>query len=238
MKKQQKASWIPGVLTVLMLIFPIFQMIARYFKWQFSWAHPLLYLCILTIFVIVSTVMLLKSRKKLSTFNQMLVNLMPILVMFSGMVTIHGHSGNTLILYLPVFIMAACVFIMTFRGQSQRVFNFTGRFLGALLAVVALFFLAISALMQNFGLSQVVKSIDSPDKGYTTIVLDVDEGGLGGSTIVKVQKNTLFGLRSSSMIHLTRRVFIGEWGMGDALDLSWMGSNTLLIDGISYEMQP
>lgn len=238
MKKRQKINWIPGVLTAFMLIFPIFQIIARHYKWQFSWAHPFLYLGILTIFQIAGTVILLKGRKKLSTFNQVLVNLMPILVIISGMVTILSHSGNTLILYLPLLIMAACAFVMTFRGQSQRVLNFTGRFLGAFLAVIVLLFLAISALMQNFGASQVVQSVDSPDKGYIAIVLDVDEGALGGSTIVEVQKNTLFGMRLRSMIHLKRRVFIGEWGMGDELDLSWMENNTLLIDGISYEMQP
>lgn len=88
----------------------------------------------------------------------------------------------------------------------------------------------------SIGRTDVVREVDSPGGSYTAIVEDVDQGALGGDTLVLVRDNDRtvdIGMGSFVRIHA---VYWGEWGEWQDMALSWQGEDMLVINGIAYSV--
>lgn len=87
------------------------------------------------------------------------------------------------------------------------------------------------------GHSRVVTKLPSPEGRYTAIVTSVDQGALGGDTLVDVRDhketvNILLGSFVSS-----RRVYQGGWGAWEHLTLSWDSESVLNLNGTALPME-
>lgn len=108
--------------------------------------------------------------------------------------------------------------------------------LSVLLTVGFLLILPVWFFVQAMSSEDTVWKLDSPDKHYTAIVTSVDQGALGGDTIVEVRDN-----RESIHILLGRftdsiSIWRGGWGEHEDLNLCWENEDTLEICGISYHV--
>lgn len=102
---------------------------------------------------------------------------------------------------------------------------------------------AFETVFGEFGKTSVVKEVSSPNQNYVAEVVDVDEGALGGNTLVKVreaksqlQKQEIPVLLGKlvPMAPMEWTVYEGPWGEFETMDIRWKDNHTLMIDGKEY----
>ena len=82
----------------------------------------------------------------------------------------------------------------------------------------------------------IVNRVMSPNRSYTAVVIDSDQGALGGNTLVDIEHNASeINVWFGRFIKITR-VYTGEWGEFDTMSMEWKNDSTLLINGKSYEV--
>jgi hypothetical protein len=69
-------------------------------------------------------------------------------------------------------------------------------------------------------------TLPSPGGTHEARVIDVDEGALGGSTIVEVERN--------GWLARPKRIYVGEWGEYETMEISWKNDDYLVINGKEY----
>lgn len=87
------------------------------------------------------------------------------------------------------------------------------------------------------GEGTVVRSLDSPQGGYTAQVVSDDQGAMGGNTRVQ----TVRPARTVNLLFLTledapQEIWTGEYSVSASLPLEWQDENTLLIAGEAYSV--
>lgn len=98
--------------------------------------------------------------------------------------------------------------------------------------------LAMLLLPFTWGYRGTVQTLTSPDRNYRAEVIDVNEGALGGATIVEV-----YDLRKQfdGIVFLLQKepqiVYHGDWGKFKTMKLEWESEQVLLINGRSYEVE-
>ena len=80
----------------------------------------------------------------------------------------------------------------------------------------------------------VVKEELSPNAEYVARVIDCDEGGTGGETLVAVRKNGELDLYIIKFEHAEKTVYLGDWGEYKSMRLSWKDNGMLMINGNEY----
>ena len=83
-------------------------------------------------------------------------------------------------------------------------------------------------MMGNMGSKTVVQTLPSPEGGYEARVINVDQGALGGDTVVEVQKNDWKAR--------TEQIYIGEWGEFETMEIYWKDEHSLVINGKEYQV--
>lgn len=95
------------------------------------------------------------------------------------------------------------------------------------------FVLFISLIFTNFGKSDILQIINSPDNTYVAISISHDEGALGGDTCVNV-RNVKKDIRllSGTLNSLKKEIWRGDWNEKPVLQ--WQDDTNLLINGTIY----
>jgi hypothetical protein len=104
---------------------------------------------------------------------------------------------------------------------------------GGILAVLLLLFATFVGLLSMVfaplkPVKTVMQTLPSPGGTHEARVIDVDEGALGGSTIVEVERN---GWRARP-----KRVYVGEWGEYETMEIYWKNDDCLVINGKEYSV--
>lgn len=105
-----------------------------------------------------------------------------------------------------------------------------------LLTLLLLFVVPFWMIFGLIGSTKVVKQLDSPEQHYTAIVRSIDEGALGGSTLVEVRNNRKTVNILVGKFVCSTYLWQGHWGDHEGMTLSWEDETTLEIDGISYQV--
>ena len=124
--------------------------------------------------------------------------------------------------------------LMFSRHTSQGMMKTLSGILSSLLLFPVLTLCTAAALFEDFGERTVLRTLDSPDGLRTAWVELVDEGALGGSTLVSVGKapedELLFRLDGR------RRLYVGRYSQAERLEVRWLDGESLLIDGTAYRV--
>ncbi|MPN63604.1 hypothetical protein SDC9_211368 [bioreactor metagenome] len=88
----------------------------------------------------------------------------------------------------------------------------------------------------QIGQSTIGREEVSPDKSYTAILIDSDQGALGGNTLVNIEYHTSTINIGFSQFVKVKRLYIGNWGEFETMSLEWRDDRTLLINGRSYSI--
>jgi hypothetical protein len=104
---------------------------------------------------------------------------------------------------------------------------------GGILAVLLLLFATFVGLLSMVfaplkPVKTVIQTLPSPGGTYEARVIDVDEGALGGSTIVEVERN--------SWLARPKRIYLGEWLEYETMDIYWKNDDCLVINGKEYSV--
>ncbi len=111
----------------------------------------------------------------------------------------------------------------------------------SLLCLVALFVMIPALLLAGF--VALVREdtehqrIPSPDGSRYAVVIESNQGAMGGATYVEVA-DTPRQFLFFSLEGKRRRIYTGRWGEHESIQVCWQDSNTLLIHGKIYEIPP
>jgi len=89
-----------------------------------------------------------------------------------------------------------------------------------------------------WGFRVAMRTITSPDRNYRAEVIHVDEGALGGATLVEV-----YDLRKQfdGILFLFQKepqvVYHGDWGKFETMKLEWESEQVLLINGYPNQVE-
>ena len=162
---------------------------------------------------------------------------LPMLVLTVAMSYVAGCSVDSLTwrIMLPLLLDMLFAAVLLLHGQGSRwlrwlavpvLFLCSGTVLGVLLAL-------LFPMVQR----GVVLEAESPDGSCVAVVWDVDEGALGGHTLVEVERlrgglDVGFGTFGRA----PRRVYTGDWRDWEDMELVWEDEDTLRINGKRVEL--
>lgn len=134
------------------------------------------------------------------------------------------------------FIYLGCCFIITLLGGRPPVLKIIDLILSALVALPVGFLLFLVLIFGNFGQNTVVQTVESPNGQYYAQVIDSDQGGLGGDTLVDVYENKGIDLIVLKIRKKPQRVYRGDWGEFKNMEIYWKDDTCLVIDSVEYEI--
>lgn len=137
---------------------------------------------------------------------------------------------------VSISISAVCCFLLTVKHSKPNALKTAVLSLSALMALpVALFGLFV-LVFGNFGKNTVVKTIVSPNEKYYAQVIDSDQGALGGDTLVDVY-NKGFDAIVFRINEKPQRVYQGEWGEFEEMQIYWKDNSCLVINSKEYNIE-
>jgi hypothetical protein len=103
--------------------------------------------------------------------------------------------------------------------------------------VLPIWFLSFIALIfGNFGQNTVVQAVESPNGKYCALVIDSNQGALGGDTLVDVYENSGFNAILFEIKKKPQRVYFGDWGEFEDIQIYWKDNNCLVINSVEYDI--
>lgn len=107
--------------------------------------------------------------------------------------------------------------------------------LSVLLVLALIVLSAVVVFADGFGYIEVIQQIDSPEGTYTAQLIEVNEGALGGATLVKIWDNArTVHLGPTCLTPAHQEAYRGDWGEFMDMTLSWQDDSTLLINERAY----
>lgn len=89
-------------------------------------------------------------------------------------------------------------------------------------------------IFTDFGKETIIEQVTSPDKSYTAILINSDQGALGGDTLVSIEYNNT---KIIGYGYFEKNLYIGEWREFETIDLKWKDDHTLLINEKVYNLK-
>ncbi len=95
----------------------------------------------------------------------------------------------------------------------------------------------IFLIFGNISQNTVVKTVESPSGKYYAQVIDSDQGALGGDTFVDVYEKSGFHTILFKMEKKPQRVYSGDWGEFNNMQIYWKDDECLIIHSTEYKIQ-
>ena len=151
-------------------------------------------------------------------------------------------AGFDLEMRFPQIHLGAAAFLLVLgavltRMESQTRLCKAAAIFSAVAGVLVGLFVGLTMLFSDFGHTEVLKTLASPSETFEARVIDVDQGALGGNTLVDV-RDCRFSLDMGFCVirRRDRRVYTGPWGEGEKLEIAWRGDETLIVGGRAYQL--
>lgn len=138
----------------------------------------------------------------------------------------------------PLLIGLVSSVVLLLRCHARRWLGVL-RALELLLSICCTVFLGLGLLaLTVFPISErkMVCWADSPDGRYTAVVWEVDEGALGGNTVVEITDHVSgFDIGLGTFGRRPRRVHTGPWGEWADGPFCWEDADTLLFNDMRFD---
>lgn len=138
---------------------------------------------------------------------------------------------------VPVFIAIGCSTYITIKHGTPRLLKIILCVISAILILPVGFMGIILLIFGNIGQNTVVQTVESPNGAYYAEVINSDQGALGGDTLVEVYEDTEINLLIFKIFKTPKRVYHGEWGEFEDMELYWKDDQCLVINSVEYPIE-
>lgn len=136
-----------------------------------------------------------------------------------------------------VLFSAGCSCFLTVKHGMPFALKSVALVFSALMALPIGFFSFIALFFGNISQNTVVQTVESPNGKYYAQVIDNDQGALGGDTIVNVYKKSRIYLILFRIEKKPQRVYFGDWGEFENMQIYWKDNGCLVINSVEYEIK-
>ena len=138
---------------------------------------------------------------------------------------------------VSVLLSSGCCCYLTVKYGKPLTLKVVTLVLSALMILPICFFSFIALVFGNIGQNTVVQTVESPSGKYYAQVIDSDQGALGGDTLVDVYKKSGINLILFKIENKPQRVYFGDWGEFENMQIHWKDDNCLVINSVEYEIE-
>ena len=206
--------------------------------------RPKNYVLFLVVYIILAVAMSFcsikfkeKSKKNdLASFLPLIAIIYLITLLFSFDFSI-DYKTYSLLYYEVIFVVTlVSSLIIFFIYNNIKWVKIIVGIISAGIGALFCFVLFISLIFMNFGRSDILQIVNSPDSTYVAIAISHDEGALGGDTCVRVRKNKQrVNLLIGSITRREQQLWIGEWASEPSI--KWEDNDTILINDVRYDLE-
>ena len=153
-----------------------------------------------------------------------------------GLYSIYSLTEKSTIVHACVTLICSMIlFFSCGRGKAIRI-SLGIIYCACVLFLFLMFFVAF--LFSDFGENKVVRSVASPNDKYIAEIISIDQGALGGDTVVNITRqhrdiNFLIGKLKKD----PKRIYHGRWGEFYDMILRWETDKILYINDIKYDIK-
>lgn len=224
------------LLFVLTILFPVGALVSACFGYTFQLTDILSVSVIIATISVLTVIFSIISKDKISNKGIIILSYILFPLSFINAVIYIFESGRISVATC-MFVSFVCMSFLMIKGIKRKTSKIFASVLCALMAAFVFFFSFMMLMFGNIGQNTVVKSVDSPNGGLYAQVVDCDQGALGGDTIVDVYEKRDIDVFVFKLKDKPQRVFVGEWGEFEKMEIHWKNDNCLVIDSVEYEIR-
>lgn len=234
--RKDSLRFAPLSLLIVLVLYPACRILSSFWDWSLRISYPTAFAGVAAAVFVLHVLYLKHRNRAFSKSEEILFCFLPVLSMVWSMYYVIANGAQNVIQYIPITVICICSFYLSGFGKRHRIIYICSRIISVPVVAVIMVFYIVAILMSDFGATDVLKSIDSPGGRYTLRIVEVDQGALGGDTLVEVNKNSVGFISVNPLFRLRRTLVKDDWGAGEKMDVRWIDECTVLIDGAVYEM--
>lgn len=162
-------------------------------------------------FIILMCAILSFYESKKKNTKSLIFIFLPIFLLFTGI----PFKVVTMVIVCPLFL---------FKDIKEM-----RRAIGISIYLIFIAFGIFGLCIGKFGANTIIEQQYSPNKMYSVVTIDSDQGGLGGDTYVKLE-GIYFGIIKRDI----KTLYHGHWG--EKPKVIWVNNNTINIDGVDMNI--
>ena len=218
----------------MMLLIPICGLLAMVIGYEWAWEAPWIFEAVFAVLFCASVFAIPKHTMPAPLAGLCLllsvVNLFIILL-------IAGRADDLAAIALSLVCAVAAVVLLK-RAKPHKRLKIASSVAAGLLFALYVCLLPITVFGAMIGYTEVVDTVYSPNGRYRAELLDINEGALGGDTVVLVyDERGLLDLGFCTLQKEPNIAYMGPWGEFKDMDLAWESDTVLLIDGRAYDIE-
>lgn len=144
---------------------------------------------------------------------------------------------STVSVIVSMFICICCCGYLTIKYGKPLILKITCLVLSALMLLPIGFLSFIALAFGDLGENIVVQTVESPNGAYYAEVINSDQGALGGDTLVDVYESWKIDALIFNISKKSQRVYSGEWGEFEDMNIYWKDENCLVINATEYTIK-
>ena len=223
---------IPIVLCVMLIILPVFEMIAFINNLDFNIYSELVMPIILTVLAVGSVIALYVMKPEYDRTGKIFCNLLTPLALLNALCFVDCSSFVTVVLAV---IWSGCVFAVYLKFVPDGFFKATSAVVSVLLTIAFVALYLVVNVLGNVTNTRTVETLESPDGALYAEVSTVD--ALFGETMeVVVRDNAPTGAFFGSYTYKDVTVYEGEPHEVQTAAIDWKDDDTLVINGKEYDI--
>ena len=233
-EKRIKKEWYLGILLGMCLLFPVLLLAGECFGFYVRVRSWLVHSVIFTLIFLLLCLRVLREDSKSGAGSVLSCLLFPASALHAAVWTVgFARFWLAALLSLVWVVFSAIIMIKNVRPLGAKIAVYLPSVLILLPTMLFMLFLPFA-----WGYRMAVRTITSPERNYRAEVIDVNEGALGGATIVEV-----YDLRKQfdGIIFLFQKepqvVYHGDWGDFKTMTLQWESEQVLLINGAPQKVE-
>ena len=224
------------LLFVLTMLFPVGALVSSFFGYTFELTSVLAVSAVIAVISVFTVISGIISKDKIINKGIIILSYILFPLSFINAVIYIFESGELLVA-ICMLVSAGCCFFIMIRNIMSKVRKIIVSVLFSLMSAFVIFFAFIVLTFGNIGQNTVIKSIDSPSGNLYAQVIDIDQGALGGDTLVNVYEKREIDTFIFKLKDKPQRVYLGEWREYESMHISWKDDKCLVINSVEYEIR-
>ncbi len=235
MKTKNKRSVIIYFLAAINSLYPLLCLLSYFFGYLVYLSFSVVYALWLAVIFMYSNYFIKKNEEtEFSESARICASFLPLITAVNFGVYVFKYKSVPIALVMSIcLVFAAIIAEKVLDGNKGKVLSVVSSGFICLIVLVFSFFAVSSSY---FSTESLENHIVSPDRTYYAEVINVDQGTFGGDTVVYVHRSRGLNLFFLSFNKLPQKVYVGEWGEFETMQIEWKNEKTLIIDGKEYSI--
>lgn len=233
---KNKRNVIVYALVVLNGFYPVLCLISYLFGYSVYLGFSLVYsLWLVVIFMYANHFIKKNEEVQISKSAIICAAFLPLITAVNLAVYVFRDKSPAIALVMGIcLVFAAVIAEKVLKSNKGKVLSVISSGFICLVALVFSLFVVSSSYLFTRSLE---KHIVSPDRTYYAEVVNVDQGALGGDTVVYVHRSRGINLFFLSFNRIPQKVYSGEWGEYKTMQIEWKNESCLVIDSKEYNIE-